>query len=85
MELPGINELSWCWPREPLEAGGRGRPLYYQTGPDEADIGGFLLESFSVSGSLLPEYIDISSVTVRVSLVERNGRSHRDRLEQTSR
>jgi hypothetical protein len=85
LELPGINELSWCWPREPLEAGGRGRPLYYQTGPDEADIGGVLLESFSVSGSLLPEYLDISGVTVRVSLVERNGRSHRDRLEQTSR
>ena len=61
------------------------RPLYYQTGPGETDVGVILLESFSVGGKLLPEYLDISGVTVRVSPVERNGRSHRDRLEQTSR
>ena len=60
MELPGTNELSWCWPREPLEAGGRDRPLYYQTRPGETDVGGILLESFSVGGKLLPEYLDIS-------------------------
>ena len=81
LELPGTNELSWCWPREPLEAGGRDRPLYYQTGPGETDVGGILLESFSVGGKQLPEYLDISGVTVRVSPVERNGRSHKDRLE----
>ena len=85
MELPGTNELSWCWPMEPLEAGRRDRPLYYQTGPGETDVGGILLESFSVGGKLLPEYLDISGVTVRVSPVERNRRSHRDRLDQTSR
>ena len=84
LNLPGVDELSWCWPREPLEAGGRGRPLYYQTGPSETDVGGILLESFSVEGKLLPQYLDISGVTVPVSPVERNGRSHKDRLDQIS-
>ena len=84
LNLPGVDELSWCWPREPLEAGGRSRPLYYQTGSSEADVGGILLESFSVKGKLLPEYLDISGVTVAVTPVERNGRSHKDRLDQIS-
>jgi len=84
LNLPGVDELSWCWPREPLEAGGRGRPLYYQTGPSETDVGGILLESFSVEGKLLPEYLDISGVTVAVSPVERNARSHKDHLDQIS-
>ena len=81
LDLPRANELSWCWPKEPLEAGGRGRPLYYQTGPGETDVGGILLESFNVEGKLLPEYLDISGVTVPVTPVERNGRSHKARLE----
>ena len=25
-----MNELSWCWTREPLEEGRRGRTFYYQ-------------------------------------------------------
>lgn len=53
---------------------GKSRPFYYQTGPNETDVGGILLESFSVEGKLLPEYLDISGVTVLVSTVERNGR-----------
>ena len=85
LELPGTNDLSWCWPREPLEAGGRGRPFYYQTGPNDADVEGVLLESFSVANSLLPEYLDISGVTVPVSEVKRNRRSHKDRLIQKSK
>ena len=83
--LPGANVLSWCWPREPLEARGRSRPLYYQIGPSETDVRGILLESVSVEGKLLPEYLDISGVTVPVSPVESNSRSHKDRLEQTSK
>ena len=84
LNLPGIDELSWCWPKEPLEAGGRRRPLYYQMGPGETDVGGILLESFSVGGKFLTEYLDISGVTVPVKPVERNGRSHKARLEQRS-
>ena len=53
---------------------GKSRPFYYQTGPNETDVRGILLESFSVEGKLLPEYLDISGVTVPVSPVERNGR-----------
>ena len=49
------------------------RPFYYQTGPNETDVRGILLESFRVEGKLLPEYLDISGVTVLVSTVERNG------------
>ena len=85
LDLPRANELSWCWPREPLEARGRSRPLYYQIGPSETDVRGILLESFSVEGKHLPEYLDISGVTVPVSPVESNSRSHKDRLEQTSK
>jgi len=40
-----------------------------------------ILESFSVESKLLPEYLDISGVTVPVTPVERNGRAHKDRLE----
>ena len=61
------------------------RPLYYQKGPSETDVRGILLEFFSVEGKLLPEYLDISSVTVPVSPVESNSRFHKDRLEQTSK
>jgi hypothetical protein len=35
-----------------------------------------------VGGKLLPEYLDISGVTVLVSPVERNVRSHKDHLGQ---
>ena len=52
--------------REPLEASGMGRSLYYQIGPDETDVGGILLESLRVGANLLPEYLDISGVTVAV-------------------
>ena len=85
LDLPRANVLSWCWPREPLEARGRSRPLYYQIGPSETDVRGILLESFSVEGKLLPEYLDISGVTVPVSPVESTSRTHKDRLEQTSK
>ena len=85
LDLPRANELSWRWPREPLEARGRSRPLYYQIGPSETDVRGILIESVSVEGKLLPEYLDISGVTVPVSPVESNSRSHKDRLEQTSK
>ena len=84
LDLPGANEVSWCWPREPLEARGRSRPFYYQIGPSETDVRGILLESFSVEGKLLPEYLDISGVTVPVTPVERNVRSHKDHLGQKS-
>jgi len=50
------------------------RPFYYQTWPNETDVRGIMLESFSVEGKLLPEYLDISGVTVPVSPVELNGR-----------
>jgi len=39
--------------------------FYYQAGPGETDVWGILLKSFSVEGQLIPEYLDISSETVR--------------------
>ena len=59
--------------------------MYYQIGPSETDVRGILLVSFSVEDKFLPEYLDISGVTVPVSPVESNSRSHKDRLEQTSK
>ena len=59
--------------------------MYYQIGPSETDVRGILLESFSVEGKFLPEYLDISDVMVPVSPVASNSRSHKDRLEQPSK
>ena len=73
----------------PIHTGGGGfaaRALIAAFGDTITEEDAYLLsDPYVAGGNHLPEYLDISGVTVQVSQVERNGRSHRDRLEQTSR